>query len=61
MYIIKVGRVVEPVYDVVSENGTPIAFLTDEKAKSWAKENIEGKATWVKNWVVYPIAYLNNT
>jgi hypothetical protein len=52
MYKIYVRRAGEDGYGIVSKHGKELEFSTEEEAKTWAKENIEGKSKFVVSWYV---------
>jgi hypothetical protein len=54
MFNIKVRRAAESDYGLVSKGGKILAFATEEAARQWGKDNIEGKSMWVVSWYVCP-------
>lgn len=54
MFNIKVRRATEDDFGLVSKNGKALEFATEEEARDWAKENIEGKSMWVVSWYICP-------
>lgn len=54
MFNIKVRRATETDYGLVLKDGKVLEFSTEEEARSWGRENIEGKSMWVVSWYVCP-------
>jgi hypothetical protein len=52
MYIINIRRAGEDGYGHVAKNGKVLEFSTEEEARQWGKENIEGKSKFVVSWFV---------
>jgi len=52
MFNISVRRATEEDYGLVSKNGKVLEFNTEDEARQWAKDNIEGKSMWVVSWFV---------
>jgi hypothetical protein len=52
MYNISVRRATETDYGLVSKNGKVLDFLTEEEARQWGQDNIEGKSMWIVSWFV---------
>jgi len=52
MYNISVRRATETDYGLVSKNGKLLEFNTEDEARLWGKENIEGKSMWIVSWFV---------
>ena len=49
---IKVRRATESDYGYLSEKGKVLEFSSEQEARDFAKENIEGKSKWVVSWFV---------
>lgn len=41
-------------YELLSQDGEVLKFVTADEARAWAKENIEGKLTAIACWRVVP-------
>jgi len=52
MYNISVRRATETDYGLVSKNDKVLEFTTEEEARQWGKDNIEGKPMWIVSWFV---------
>ncbi len=52
MFNISVRRATETDYGLVSKNGKVLEFKTEEEARQWGKDNIEGKSIWIVSWFV---------
>jgi hypothetical protein len=52
MYNISVRRATETDYALVSKNGKVLEFTSEEEARQWGKDNIEGKSMFVVSWFV---------
>lgn len=57
MYNISVRRATEDGYGLVAKNGKALEFSTEEEARQWAKDNIEGKSMWIVSWYVSKVEY----
>lgn len=52
MYNISVRRATESDYGLVAKGGKVLEFNTEEEARQWGRENIEGKSMWIVSWYV---------
>ena len=52
MYKISVRRATETDYGLVAKDGKVLEFTTEEEARQYAKDNIEGKSRWIVSWFV---------
>jgi hypothetical protein len=52
MYTISVRRATETDYGLVSKDGKVLEFATEDEARQWGKDNIEGKSKWIVSWFV---------
>jgi hypothetical protein len=52
MFKIKVRRATEDDYGIVAKNGVALEFATAEEARTYAKENIEGKSMFIVSWYI---------
>ena len=52
MYNISVRRATETDYGLVSKGGKILEFTTEDEARQWAKDNIEGKSMCIVSWFV---------
>ena len=59
MFNIKVRRATEDDYGLISQGGKVLEFKTEDEARNWGKENIEGKSRWVVSWMVCPVELKN--
>lgn len=52
MYNILVRKATETDYGLVSKDGKALEFATENEARHWAKDNIEGKSKYIVSWFV---------
>lgn len=52
MYTISIRRAAESDYGLVSKGGEVLKFNTEEEARLWGRQNIEGKSMWIVSWFV---------
>ena len=52
MYNIEVRRATESEYSLIAKNGKPLEFETEDKARDYGRENIEGKNMFIVSWGV---------
>lgn len=50
MYNIYVRRATEVDYGVLAKNGKALEFLTEDDARKYGRENIEGKSMFIVSW-----------
>jgi hypothetical protein len=53
-YNIYVRRATETEHGLVSKGGKVLEFDTEDEARQWGRDNIEGKSMWIVSWFVGP-------
>lgn len=54
-YTIEARRAGESEYGTICEGGAQLEFETEDEARTFARDNIEGKSRFIVSWCVTPI------